>query len=214
LLWLNPFVADLDLMCTTAPGGYQDYTCDYVASVTGTPYFSTGNNDCPLGNRCVSDVIEGVKLRAVAEAPLAVGGAIAVAQDANGFVAAPVPADVRAEPAQQQQLPTFGFPRDTFWPRTAASFAVVGVVLTLLSAQLVAPTRRIGIRIRGRFRAPLAARTPAHAASHAGGAGDVVILGTDAPSAPSVEDAPGVPRPNPALLDQGPDTAPTADTAR
>ena len=32
LLWLNPFVGDADLICTTAPGGYEPHTCDYVAA--------------------------------------------------------------------------------------------------------------------------------------------------------------------------------------
>jgi ABC-type transport system involved in multi-copper enzyme maturation permease subunit len=35
----------------------------------------------------------------------------------------------------------FGYPRDTFWPHSTVAFLVVGVLLTLLSAQLVAPTR-------------------------------------------------------------------------
>ena len=38
---------------------------------------------------------------------------------------------------------SLGFPRDTFWPKSAAAFVGVGIVLTLLSAQLVSPTRRL-----------------------------------------------------------------------
>ena len=37
---------------------------------------------------------------------------------------------------------SFGFPHDTFWPKSAAAFVFLGVTFTLLSAQLVSPTRR------------------------------------------------------------------------
>jgi hypothetical protein len=52
--------------------------------------------------------------------------------------------------AQQVSL---GFPRDTFWPKSAAAFVGLGVILTLLAAQLVSPTRRLrlpGLRRRPR----------------------------------------------------------------
>jgi ABC-type transport system involved in multi-copper enzyme maturation permease subunit len=116
LLWLNPFVGDLDLICTTAPGGYQQDTCGYVASVTGTPYFSTGGGSVGLGD---VDVLR-----------------------------AKVAADVAPDTTP------FGFPRDTFWPRSALAFVVTGIVLTLLSAQLVAPTRRSRLLRRGGRGAP------------------------------------------------------------
>ena len=54
LVWLNPFVSDLDLICTTAPGGYERHSCDYVAGVTGTPWFGASlggdcsNGGCPI----------------------------------------------------------------------------------------------------------------------------------------------------------------------
>jgi hypothetical protein len=41
---------------------------------------------------------------------------------------------------------SFGFPRDTFWPKSAAAFVFLGVTFTLLSAQLVSPTRRFRLR--------------------------------------------------------------------
>ena len=44
---------------------------------------------------------------------------------------------------QQQQLTSLGFPRDTFWPKSAAAFVIVGLLLTVASAQLVSPTRRL-----------------------------------------------------------------------
>ncbi len=142
LLWLNPFVGDMDLICTTAPGGYDPDTCDYVASVTGTPFFSTPRtSDCPDGGFCSQPAVDNVggafiKPAFGVEAAVAAGFPGALAED-------PVADDVAP---QQQALPSFGFPRDTFWPQTATAFVVVGIVLTLLSAQLVAPTRRFRLR--------------------------------------------------------------------
>lgn len=132
LLWLNPLVGAMDLICTTAPGGYERFTCDYVAAVTHTPFFGGGNRDV-FGDRAIEDV--------------------AVALDA-GFVK-PMPMDdigVRPDDVDPRPNATtsFGFPRDTFWPRNTAAFLVLGVVLTLLSTQLVAPTRRLHLLPRGR----------------------------------------------------------------
>ena len=76
LLWLNPFVADVDLLCTALPdttGG----PCSYIATVTGN------------------------------------------------------------EPDPVRPV------RDSFWPRSMAAFVVLGVTLTLLTTQLIAPSRRI-----------------------------------------------------------------------
>jgi hypothetical protein len=133
LLWLNPFVGDLDLICTTAPGGYQRESCDYVAAVTGTPFFATGTDGIfPVG---VDDTMRW-KLGAAVEPSVNIAaGPIGVARGPAVSDAGPL----------QQGVATFGFPRDTFWPKSALAFAVVGVVLTLLSAQLVAPTRRLHV---------------------------------------------------------------------
>jgi ABC-type transport system involved in multi-copper enzyme maturation permease subunit len=124
LLWLNPFVGNLDLICTTAPSAYHE-SCTYVSTVTGRPYFgSSGQNVFPQPGRP--------------------GGGI----DFNGAGRAepPVVMDGREAPPLQQQLTSFGFPRDTFWPKSAAAFVLVGLLLTVASAQLVSPTRRLGLR--------------------------------------------------------------------
>jgi ABC-type transport system involved in multi-copper enzyme maturation permease subunit len=157
LLWFNPFVADMDMICTTAPDTYHA-SCEYVSSVTGRPYFGTPTNsgtpgidlpmpfpgviegdgevqvdflmaDCPPNARCVQP------------------GMIGVPGEAEG-----------EEVAQQLSL---GFPRDTFWPKSAAAFVGLGVLLTLISAQLVAPSRRLRIprpsrpRRRGKAEGPI-----------------------------------------------------------
>lgn len=130
LLWLNPLVGDMDLICTTAPGGYERFTCDYVAAVTHTPFFG-GTSDVDQLFRRGPDVVDGD------------GVAWAVAEPAQPLVIGDVFDDVANE---QTATTSFGFPRDTFWPRNAVAFLVLGIVLTLLSTQLVAPSRRLRIR--------------------------------------------------------------------
>jgi ABC-type transport system involved in multi-copper enzyme maturation permease subunit len=135
LLWLNPLVGAMDLICTTAPGGYERFTCDYVAAVTHTPFFGgTGQGDETGRDGPLVDFAfaNGIAWR---------GDAVQVMVIDKPFVG-----DVEAV----QATSSFGFPRDTFWPRNAASFVILGIVLTLLSTQLVAPTRRLRLRRRGR----------------------------------------------------------------
>jgi ABC-type transport system involved in multi-copper enzyme maturation permease subunit len=117
LLWLNPFVADLDLVCATSPGSYH-ITCSYMSMVTGRPYF--GSQFQNSGGFEV-DVMRG-----------------------GGFDEFPRPAMPIVQPATTST--SFGFPRDTFWPKSALAFTVVGLLATLLAAQLVAPTRRLSLR--------------------------------------------------------------------
>jgi hypothetical protein len=126
----------MDLICTTTPGGYERFTCDYVAAVTHTPFFSgTGR-----------DEMSGVVLFDVAAA----NGNVDMAPPRLVLLAPDRPVGDDVDPGVQQQMSSFGFPRDTFWPRNATAFVVLGIVLTLLSTQLVAPTRRLHLRLRRR----------------------------------------------------------------
>jgi ABC-type transport system involved in multi-copper enzyme maturation permease subunit len=194
ILWLNPFVADMDLICTTAPGGYDRDTCGYVAAVTGTPFFaSRAQEDCPEGAECgfirFGDGRDGV----VVKGDIGVRVNVLVAADDPAVAAAPVPVGVRepavaedVAPEQQQPLPTFGFPRDTFWPQSVLSFVGLGLVLTLVSAQLVAPTRRLRL---WRRRAPdgLAWGTVAGIGSSDAGPADAGRPALDPPSPHEVQ---------------------------
>ena len=47
-LWLNPFAADLDMICATSPDAYH-LSCEYISSVTGRPYFGTPNRTVQPG---------------------------------------------------------------------------------------------------------------------------------------------------------------------
>jgi ABC-type transport system involved in multi-copper enzyme maturation permease subunit len=135
-LWLNPFVADLDMVCATAPDTYHA-SCDYISTVTNRPYFGSPNT--------VTNTPSGFGEGAPVTKP---GGVVLDNLQVQIGVAVPdCPPNARcvAPPivGPQQEVVSFGFPRDTFWPKSAAAFLVLGLTLTLVSAQLVSPTRRI-----------------------------------------------------------------------
>jgi ABC-type transport system involved in multi-copper enzyme maturation permease subunit len=173
-LWLNPFVADLDMVCATAPDTYH-VSCDYISTVTNRPYFGS-----PSTTVTQPPIFEGKPGFVV---PLPLGPAVDTGDGAvlpaepgvvvNNIAIPDCPPNARcavppsAEP--QQALVSFGFPRDTFWPKSALAFVVMGLTLTLLSAQLVSPTRRIRLP-RPHLRRP---RNP------------VAILPSDTPTAES-----------------------------
>jgi len=132
LLWLNPFVADIDMICATAPDSYH-LTCDYISTVTGRPYFGTPTNPTITEPGFPVPFPGGVDLED--------GG------DEKPMVAVPdcppnAPCVAPGE-GTQAAVVSFGFPRDTFWPKSAMAFVFLGLALTLVSAQLVSPTRRL-----------------------------------------------------------------------
>ncbi len=155
LVWLNPFVADLDMVCATAPDTYHA-SCEYISGVTGRPYFGTPSQPQPGFDAPLPMPVEDL-LRRFVEGNGEAGPAIidGCTPEECGLLDAdpPVPA-IAAEACPPNarcvapgneitQAVTFGFPRDTFWPKSAAAFVALGVVLTFLSAQLVAPSRRL-----------------------------------------------------------------------
>ena len=86
LMWFNPFVAQVDVICGTESG--IGGSCQVIAAVT-----NEGN------------VFDG------------------------GFNG------------------EFGVDRDSYWPRSVAAMAITGVILLILSVQLVSPTRRWRLRL-------------------------------------------------------------------
>jgi ABC-type transport system involved in multi-copper enzyme maturation permease subunit len=119
LLWLNPFVANVDLVCTTSPNSYHE-ACAYLSQVTGKPYFGSGwggwGEDLPMPGPAPVPPVDAPEGVGVARLPLV------------------------------SSTVSFGFPRDTFWPKSAAAFGVLGLISTVLAAQLVSPTRRLRFR--------------------------------------------------------------------
>lgn len=167
LVWLNPFVANLDMICATAPDTYHA-SCEYISGVTGRPYFGTPGQTQP-GFEGVPVPMDGDEpLRHFVDGGAPGGGQVGAdgctpeecglphaERDIPAIVAEPCPPNARcvAPPGEPTQAVTLGFPRDTFWPKTAAAFVALGVVLTFLSSQLVAPSRRLRLP-RPIFRRP------------------------------------------------------------
>jgi ABC-type transport system involved in multi-copper enzyme maturation permease subunit len=153
LLWFNPFVSDLDMVCATAPDTYHE-SCAYISSVTGRPYFGS-----PTNNDSFPPIFRG------GPRPMPAPGGIGVGVDdfstmplivkENAAIDCPPNARCGNPPTEvmAEQALAFGFPRDTFWPKSAAAFVGLGVILTLLAAQLVSPTRRLRLS-RPRFGRP------------------------------------------------------------
>jgi hypothetical protein len=111
VLWLNPFIADADLICGTTAG--NDVMCYALSEIRG----ETINFAQPA-----VDV-------AVAKCP----------PNADCPIDRPLPA---AEVGAQAAIDT----RDRFWPQSALAFVGIGALLTVVSSQLVAPTRRFRLR--------------------------------------------------------------------
>ena len=143
LLWLNPFVADLDMVCATAPDSYHQ-SCDYISSVTRKPYFGTP----PQTNPGIVVPFD-VDFQLQAPAPVAIDRLKNFVDGVAAPECPPNAACAGGNVVAQQQV-SLGFPHDTFWPKSAAAFVVLGIALTLASAQLVSPTRRIRLPRFGR----------------------------------------------------------------
>lgn len=150
LLWLNPFVADLDMVCATAPDTYH-MSCEYVSSVTGRPYFGS-----PTNTQTFPGVFKDGPVPSVPRGGGVQPGVVIVDDSSSDVV---VGGNVGPDGnSDANQALSFGFPRDTFWPKSAAAFLVLGVVLTLLAAQLVSPTRRLRLS-RPKLRRPQPPKT-------------------------------------------------------
>ena len=155
LVWLNPFVANMDMVCATAPDTYHE-SCEYISGVTGRPYFGTPPHtqpgfDLPVPMPVDAPLRDFVKGHEDGDQPGADGcipeecgvPQAEPALPANGDEPCPENARCAAPGGEATQATTFGFPRDTFWPKSGLAFVALGVVLTFLSAQLVAPSRRL-----------------------------------------------------------------------
>jgi ABC-2 type transport system permease protein len=125
LAYLNPFVAQADVMCgteTTFGGGW----CSAVNSLVPT-------NDAVVFSQ------EPIPM----PGPVIIDGKGVVGNDVvfvdRGVGVAPVAID----PAQVQP---FDVPRDELWPKSVFTWLILSVIFMLLSVQAVSPTRRWRIR--------------------------------------------------------------------
>jgi len=114
LLWLNPVVAAIDVICGVDVNPYST-TCQVIAGVTGR---LPGNGTTQPGVEPFPGK-PGVFFG---------GGVVGPGADVLVLAADEIPADAST--------------RDSFWPRTAAAWLLASMILVVLSVQLVSPTRR------------------------------------------------------------------------
>jgi len=140
LLWLNPVVAAADVVCGMDVNPYS-IACQLVSQVTGT--VPGGDQTLTVGP-VPMPAPRAIDLGGGIAAPDVVGnaGAGGVAVVDSTLVAADDPFGMSST-------------RDSFWPRAAAAWLATSVVLVLLAAQMVSPTRRWRI-----FRRHSRAETP------------------------------------------------------
>lgn len=119
ILYLNPFVAQVDVACGTEDGGFGN-ACTFMAHVLApSDQFLVPPDVRPV------DPFPGVRDGAEPEFPVfpeELGGG-----DADEAVGIGLVAD------------SF---RDRFWPKTVISFLLLAAILTIASIQFVTPTRR------------------------------------------------------------------------
>lgn len=125
LLWLNPVVAAVDVICGVDVNPYST-TCQVIAGVTGR---LPGNGTTQPGIEPFP-AKPGVDFGGGVVGP---GGVVTFGTGVGVVGDASVAAD---------EAFAAGSTRDTFWPRTAVAWLLASVVLVLLSVQLVSPTRR------------------------------------------------------------------------
>lgn len=134
LLWLNPVVAAIDVVCGIDVNPYS-FTCQVITNVTGRP----------PGNGTTQPGMEPFPAKPGVDFG---GGVIGPGRGVNFGTGVGVVGD--ASVAADEAFAA-GSTRDTFWPRTAAAWLVASFVLVVLSVQLVSPTRRWRF-FRRRFR--------------------------------------------------------------
>lgn len=140
LAYLNPFIAQADVMCGTEAsisGGW----CSAVSGLAPT-------NDGVVFND--GGLVPGITnpvpmpVPGFAEPGVIVDGKGVIIEDVNG---------VERRGADQlvaQQVQPFGVQRDSLWPRSVATWLVLSLVFIFLSVQAVSPTRRWRPRRRAR----------------------------------------------------------------
>jgi len=149
VLYLNPFVAQADVLCGTEDGAFGG-TCSLISTIVNTPQDQLlppgvePTEPQPMPGVNLQDTDGGVRFDANDRSgvPFVGKGGVGVGGVANADVA-----DVES---------TF---RDRFWPKSVLSFLFLAFVLTLASVQFVTPTRRWRPSLPGPVRRLLRRRT-------------------------------------------------------
>lgn len=152
IMYLNPYIAQADVLCGAGDGvdalDRNTTYCGRVASITGSNPFGVPVPVPPGGEPGIKvDPGLGVGVNVGADGAMIAG--FPRACGANERCAFPGGIAVN-DVAPDQQL--FGVQRDTFWPKSVVSWLVIAVIFTLLSVQLVTPTRRWRPRLPGILR--------------------------------------------------------------
>jgi ABC-type transport system involved in multi-copper enzyme maturation permease subunit len=141
LAYLNPFVAQADVMCGTEAsfgGGWCSMVTTLVPSNDGIVFLQEPV-PMPAPGRLDIDGkgVVGDDAMAIAKGRTKTVDRMAVANGA-------MPADVAVvDPTQVQP---FGVQRDALWPKSVATWLILSAVFLLLSVQAVSPTRRWHLR--------------------------------------------------------------------
>ena len=129
ILWLNPFVAQADVLCGTEDGAFGG-TCGLISTIVQTPQDELFPPDVQPAKPVPGGDDVGAPEPAV----------VFDAEDRTGVPFVGRRGGVaNADVAVLAAADTF---RDRFWPKTVLSFLVLALVLTLASVQYVTPTRR------------------------------------------------------------------------
>src|SRR5215212_11676460 len=127
LLYLNPFVAQIDVACGTEEGVFGP-TCSLVTSIVGgqiVPDFPRGQPvpGIGVGGGGIVGPVDDLTPEEIAKLR------------ANGGVVG------NGDEVTDGQLAIISW-RDRFWPKSVLAFLFLAAVMTLASVQFVAPTRR------------------------------------------------------------------------
>jgi ABC-type transport system involved in multi-copper enzyme maturation permease subunit len=130
LAWINPFIAQADVMCgteSTSGGGWCGFVNGLVPTNDGV-IFTNGGNGVPMP----------APMPAIPEKGFVEGNAVVID---DGVIAERAPVNDVVDPTQP-----FGPQRDTLWTKSVASWLVLSVIFLFLSVQAVSPTRRWHLR--------------------------------------------------------------------
>jgi hypothetical protein len=138
ILYLNPFVAQADVLCGTEDGAFGG-TCGLISTIVNTPQDQLFPPDVvPTEPEPMPGIKSGVGVAVQGGVQFDVndrtgvpfvgrGGTVIVGNGTADDAAAAAAADAF---------------RDRFWPKSVLSFLLLALVMTLASVQYVTPTRR------------------------------------------------------------------------
>jgi hypothetical protein len=131
ILYLNPFVAQADVLCGTEDGAFGG-TCGLISTIVQTPQDDLFPPDVVPTE---PEPMPGLREPAVQFDVNDTSG-VPFAGKGGGFSEGDTNGDPAAVAAAADSF------RDRFWPKTVLSFLFLALVLTLASVQYVTPTRR------------------------------------------------------------------------